>query len=41
MIKISGKLEFSNNKSETLNRVATVASVNIEQKGENYYVISE
>ncbi|MFW5699946.1 MAG: FecR family protein, partial [Bacteroidota bacterium] len=39
-IKISGKLEFSNI-TETLNRVATVASVNIEQKGEDYFVISE
>jgi len=41
MIKISGKLEFSNNKSETINRVATVASVNIEQRGDNYFVISK
>lgn len=40
-IKISGKLEFSNNKNETINRVATVTSVKIEQRGENYFVISE
>jgi len=38
-IKISGKLELSDNKRETINRVATVAAVNIEQKGENYFVI--
>ena len=41
MIKISGKLELSENMQESLNRLALAASVEITRKGENNYEISQ
>lgn len=40
-IKISGKLELSENKDEIINRLAIAASVKINAKGENYYEINK
>ncbi|MFN2396482.1 MAG: FecR family protein [Bacteroidales bacterium] len=40
-IKISGKLELSENKDEIINRLAIAASVKIYAKGENYYEINK
>ena len=39
-IKISGKLELEDNSSETINRLASAASVKIIKKGENVYEIN-
>ena len=40
-IKISGKLELSDNREEVINRLAIAASVKISKKGENYYEIKQ
>jgi hypothetical protein len=40
-IKISGKLELSENREEIINRLAVAASVQISKKGENYYEINQ
>ncbi len=40
-IKISGKLELSDNREEIINRLAIAASVSIIKKGENYYEIKQ
>jgi hypothetical protein len=40
-IKISGKLELSENREEAINRLAIAASVSINKKGENYYEIKQ
>ncbi len=39
-IKISGKLELSENREEIINRMAVAASVSISKKEENYYEIN-
>ncbi len=40
-IKISGKLELSDNREEIINRLAIAASVEISKKGENHYEIKQ
>lgn len=40
-LKISGKLELNEDRTEVLERIAHTASVNIEQKGENIYTIAK
>jgi len=40
-IKISGKLELSENREEIINRLAIAASVQIYDKGENHYEIKK